>query len=87
MQAGLGFTLDWDSDFIGRDALLPQKGQPVNKRLLHFSLTAGEEAPLMFGEEPIYRDGVLVGGVTSGGVRTPNQAINGFGLCPPRRKG
>ena len=65
LQAGLGFTLDWDSDFIGRDALLPQKGQPVNKRLLHFSLTAGEEAPLMFGEEPIYRDGVLVGGVTS----------------------
>ncbi|MCH9758284.1 MAG: FAD-dependent oxidoreductase [Proteobacteria bacterium] len=67
LAAGLGFAVAWDKPdgFIGREALLAEKGAPRTKRLLQFSLIAGAEAPLMFGDEPIFYNGVSVGGVSS----------------------
>ena len=67
LEAGLGFAIAWDKPggFAGRDALLAQKGAPRTKRMLHFSLAAGADAPLMFGDEPIFYNGEVVGGVTS----------------------
>ncbi|MEJ2171903.1 MAG: FAD-dependent oxidoreductase [Woeseiaceae bacterium] len=66
LEAGLGFTLRFDKagGFIGREALLEQQEQGVTRQLLQFRLTDPE--PLLYHNEPIWRDGELVGHVTSG---------------------
>ena len=66
IEAGLGFAcrLDKTVPFIGRDAILRQKEQGVTKRLVQFALEAPE--PLLYHNEPIYRDGAVVGYLSSG---------------------
>jgi 4-methylaminobutanoate oxidase (formaldehyde-forming) len=66
LEAGLGFAVAWDKEggFIGRDALLRQKEQGVDRRLVQFALDA--DAPQLFHNEPIWRDGRLAGFLTSG---------------------
>ena len=65
IEAGLSFACDFskDHDFIGKHALLVQKKQGVKKRLLQFLLEDPE--PLMYHNEPIYRNNKLVGYTTS----------------------
>jgi glycine cleavage system aminomethyltransferase T/glycine/D-amino acid oxidase-like deaminating enzyme len=68
LEAGLGFAVDFDKvgGFIGREALLQQKEEGVLKRrLVQFLLEDPE--PLLYGSEPIYRDGERVGYLGSGG--------------------
>jgi glycine cleavage system aminomethyltransferase T/glycine/D-amino acid oxidase-like deaminating enzyme len=68
LEAGLGFAVDWakPGGFIGKEALLRQKKKGVLKhRLVQFLLHDPE--PLLYGGEPIYRDGRLVGYLSSGG--------------------
>jgi 4-methylaminobutanoate oxidase (formaldehyde-forming) len=70
LEAGLGFTVAWDKPggFIGRDALLAQRarGTPA-KRLVQVMLDDdSERAPLLYHEEPIVRDGLIVGSIRSG---------------------
>ena len=65
LEAGLGFAVAWEKpSFTGRDALLAQREQPRSKRLIQFRL----EDPdwLLYHDEPIYRDGELVGRTSSG---------------------
>jgi glycine cleavage system aminomethyltransferase T/glycine/D-amino acid oxidase-like deaminating enzyme len=66
MEAGLSFTAAWDKPggFVGRDALLRQREAGVDRRLAVFTLRDPE--PLLLHNEPIWRDGVLVGRTTSG---------------------
>jgi len=66
LEAGLGFAVKFDKApaFIGRDALLRQRERPLKRRLV--SLTLDDPDPLVFGEEPIYRNGTLAGRITSG---------------------
>ncbi|MDQ4061926.1 MAG: aminomethyltransferase family protein, partial [Pseudomonadota bacterium] len=66
LEAGLAFCCKFDKPggFIGRDALLRRKEQPIGRRLLHFRLLDPE--PLLYQDEPIRLDGRLVGRVTSG---------------------
>ena len=66
LEAGLGFVCRFDKNvpFIGRDALLRQKEAGVKKRLVQFALEDPE--PLLYHNEPIYRDGEVVGYLTSG---------------------
>ena len=66
VEAGLGFAVAFgkDADFIGREALLRQREAGVSKRLAIFTLDDPE--PMLLGEDPIFRDGVLVGRTTSG---------------------
>ena len=70
IEAGLGFAVAYDKPcgFIGREALLKQKEAGVPpKRMVALCLEDDSEAaPLMYHEEPIYRDGELVGSTTSG---------------------
>jgi 4-methylaminobutanoate oxidase (formaldehyde-forming) len=70
LEAGLGFTLAWEKrgGFIGREALLKQRDKgPLTKRLVAVALEdESEAAPMMYHEEPIWRDGVIVGNTTSG---------------------
>jgi 4-methylaminobutanoate oxidase (formaldehyde-forming) len=66
IEAGLGFVVAYEKKipFIGRDALLKQKSQPkLTKRLVQFALEDPE--PLLYHNEPIYRDGRLVGYTSS----------------------
>ncbi len=70
IEAGLGFAIAWNKPggFIGRDALLRQRALPVlPKRLVCIALdNNSESAPMMYHEEPIYRNGAIVGSTTSG---------------------
>ncbi|WP_419842167.1 GcvT family protein [Candidatus Poriferisodalis sp.] len=65
LEAGLGFAIAWDkpADFVGRAALEAQRHQPRTRRLVHFRLEDPEA--LAYHDEPIRRDGRLVGRVTS----------------------
>ena len=66
LEAGLGFAVSFDKPggFIGREALLAQREQGVRRRLVNFRLEASE--PLLYHNEPIWRDGRIVGRLTSG---------------------
>ena len=70
LEAGLGFAVSWDKPggFIGKEALLKQKAIPsLSKRFVCLALEdSSEKAPMIYHEEPIYRNGVLVGSTTSG---------------------
>jgi glycine cleavage system aminomethyltransferase T len=92
LEAGLGFTIDWNKDyaFIGREALWKQKQEGVQKKLVSViieepighssspssspSSSASSSSPsgnapagYAYGGEPLYRDGILVGYLTSAG--------------------
>ena len=66
IEAGLVFAVNWSKPdgFIGREALLRQKDNGVHQRLAQFAL--GNPDRLLYHNEPIWRDGQLVGRVTSG---------------------
>jgi heterotetrameric sarcosine oxidase gamma subunit len=69
LEAGLSFAVAWDKPggFIGRDALLRQKPTALPKRLVCIALEdCSDAAPMMYHEEPVYRNGVIVGATTSG---------------------
>jgi glycine cleavage system T protein len=66
LEAGLGFAVSWSKagGFIGRDALLRQKEEGPKRRLVQIALTLTDQ--FVYHNEPIWRNGVLVGRVTSG---------------------
>lgn len=64
LEAGLGFAVDWTKPFLGREALLRQREEGLRKRLGIFVLE--DPAPVLWGSEPILRDGRRVGYTTSG---------------------
>ncbi len=66
LQAGLGFAVAMakPGGFIGRDALVQQKEQGLARRLVQFALR--DPMPLLYHNEPIWRDGAIVGRITSG---------------------
>ena len=65
-EAGLGFAvrLDKGAPFLGREALLAQYQKPLARRLVVFVLEDAE--PLLYHDEPVWRDGALVGRIASG---------------------
>jgi 4-methylaminobutanoate oxidase (formaldehyde-forming) len=66
LEAGLGFAVSWSKSggFIGRDALARQKQAGVKRRLVQFALEDSDR--LLYHNEPIWRDNILVGRITSG---------------------
>lgn len=60
LEVGLGFTINWDKDFVGRQAVtgVKQSG-PLMRRLAQVRILDPE--PLMFHGEVVYRDGEPVG--------------------------
>ena len=70
LEAGLGFAVKPDKpasrfgDFLGRGAVLRKKQLGLSKRLLQFKLEDPE--PLLYHNEPIWRDGRIAGYLTSG---------------------
>lgn len=69
LDAGLGFAVGWDKPggFIGREALLRQREQGAPRRRLVQLRLDGENPPMLYHNEPIWRGGKLVGSITSGG--------------------
>ena len=65
LEAGLGFAVAWDKPggFVGREALLNQREQGVTRRLVQFVLQ--DPDVFAYHDEPIHRDGELVGRVVS----------------------
>jgi glycine cleavage system aminomethyltransferase T/glycine/D-amino acid oxidase-like deaminating enzyme len=70
-MADLGFALKLDkaADFLGRDALVASRGQPLAKKLLAFVLDVphAERATWLWGGEPIAIDGAPMGELSSAG--------------------
>ncbi|MHA1127839.1 MAG: GcvT family protein, partial [Alphaproteobacteria bacterium] len=65
LEAGLGFAVKTDKgEFIGRDAVLAKREAGLEKRLMQFLLNDPE--PLLYHNEPILRDGQIVGHLSSG---------------------
>ena len=71
LEAGLGFAVSTDKrrgrfgDFIGREGVLRKRDKGLARRLLQFKLADPEG--LLFHNEPVLRDGRIVGHLTSGG--------------------
>jgi 4-methylaminobutanoate oxidase (formaldehyde-forming) len=64
-EAGLGFCVKLDKgDFIGRDALVRQREKGLTRKLAIFTLE--DPGPLLYHDEPIYRNGELVSRNTHG---------------------
>jgi 4-methylaminobutanoate oxidase (formaldehyde-forming) len=88
LESGLAFTCAWDKPggFIGREALLERRarGIPV-KRIVQVKLSDDSAAaPLLHHEEPIRRDGAIVGSIKSGawGHRVSKSLGMGYVSCP-----
>jgi len=66
IEAGLGFAVAWNKpvSFIGREALSRQREQGARRRLVALALEGTDR--LLYHNEPIWRDGELVGRITSG---------------------
>jgi glycine cleavage system aminomethyltransferase T len=64
-QAGLGFAVDLDKDFIGREGLDARRGR-ARSRLA--TLTLEDPRAMVLGNEPVFRGEDVVSRVTSGGV-------------------
>jgi len=62
-QAGLEFAIDWDSDFIGKKALMNQKQHGIGSQIITIILDDTDAMPL--GNEPVYHQGKIIGKTTS----------------------
>ena len=81
VDAGLAFAVKTSKpDFIGRDAVLKRKEAGPEKRLVQFRLSDPE--PLLFHNEPIYRNGVYAGFLSSGNYGHHLGGAIGLGYVP-----
>ena len=65
LEAGIGFTIDWSKNFVGKPALEKQRNEGLTRRIVLFDIPP---EPLMLHDEPILSDGRVVGFTTSGAV-------------------
>ena len=81
LEAGLGFAVKTTKpDFIGRDAVLRKKDQGLARRMVQFRLTDPE--PMLYHNEPIVRDGGIVGYLSSGSYGHTLGGAIGMGYVP-----
>jgi 4-methylaminobutanoate oxidase (formaldehyde-forming) len=66
LEAGLGFAVAWDKPggFIGKEALVRQRDAGISRRLVQLALVDSDK--LLYHNEPIWRDGSIVGETSSG---------------------
>ncbi len=81
IDAGLGFAVKPEKgDFIGREAVLRRRESGPERRLLQFLLR--DPAPMVYHNEPILRDGTVVGFLTSGAYGHHLGGAVGLGYAP-----
>lgn len=81
LEAGLGFALGKQkTDYIGREAVEKKREAGLQKRLVQFRLNDPE--PLLYHNEPIIRDGEIVGYLSSGAYGHHLGGAIGLGYVP-----
>ncbi len=81
LEAGLGFAVATGKpDFIGREAVLRKRESGLENRLVQFRLN--DPDPLLYHNEPILRDGVVVGHLSSGAYGHHLRGAIGMGYVP-----
>ncbi len=81
LEAGLGFAVKTSKpEFIGRDAVLRKKEEGLRNRMVQFRLTDPE--PLLYHNEPVIRDGEIVGYLSSGNYGHHLGGAMGMGYVP-----
>ncbi|MGR3485277.1 MAG: GcvT family protein [Paracoccaceae bacterium] len=81
LEAGLGFAVKTDGRaFEGREAVLRKREAGLSRRMVQLRLADPE--PLLFHNEPILRDGIPVGHLTSGAYGHTLGAAVGLGYVP-----
>ncbi len=81
LEAGLGFAVKTSKPaFIGREAVLRKRDEGLARRLLQFRLA--DPGPMLYHNEPILRDGQVVGHLTSGAYGHFLGAAIGLGYVP-----
>jgi 4-methylaminobutanoate oxidase (formaldehyde-forming) len=81
LEAGLGFAVKTDKPgFIGRDAVLRKREAGLDRRMMQFRLTDPE--PLLYHNEPVLRDGKIVGFLSSGAYGHALGGAMGMGYVP-----
>ncbi|WP_298859423.1 FAD-dependent oxidoreductase [uncultured Sulfitobacter sp.] len=81
LEAGLGFAVKTTKpDFIGREAVLEKKEAGLDMRMVQFKLTDPE--PLLYHNEPVLRDGEIVGYLSSGSYGHHLGGAMGLGYVP-----
>ncbi len=81
LEAGLGFAVKTAKPaFIGRDAVLKKREEGLQKRMVQFLLNDAE--PLLYHNEPILRDGQIVGHLSSGSYGHHLGGAVGMGYVP-----
>jgi len=85
LEAGLAFAVAWDKPggFVGREALCRQREAGVQRRLVSLALEGSDR--LLYHNEPIRRDGELVGHITSGMFGHTLGSALGLGYLANRR--
>jgi len=85
LEAGLGFAVKTDKgDFIGREAVLEKREAGLESRLVQFRLKDPE--PMLYHNEPLVRDGKIIGYLSSGGYGHALGASIGLGYVSCRRE-
>jgi len=83
LEAGLGFAVKTEKgDFIGREAVLAKRKAGLERRLVQFMLKDAE--PMLYHNEPIIRDGEIVGYLSSGGYGHALGGAIGLGYVPSK---
>ena len=81
LEAGLGFAVKVGKpSFIGRDAVLRKKETGLTRRLVQFKLSDPDQ--MVYHNEPILRDGRIVGHLTSGAYGHHLGGAVGLGYVP-----
>jgi glycine cleavage system aminomethyltransferase T/glycine/D-amino acid oxidase-like deaminating enzyme len=81
LEAGLGFSASRKkADYLGREAVLRKEQAGLARRMVQFRLQ--DPAPLMFHNEAVVRDGMIVGPVTSGNYGHFLGGAVGMGYVP-----
>ena len=79
LEAGLGFAVKTDkANFIGRDSVLRKKDEGLSNRMVQFLL----KDPELYHNEPLLRDGEIVGYVSSGNYGHTLGGAVGMGYVP-----
>ena len=79
-ESGLDFFINWDKEFIGKEAALKEKKEGPKKKLI--TMTIETKDIDVTGDEAIMKDGKCVGYITSGGYAHHVKKSMAMGYVP-----
>ena len=81
LETNVDWTVKWDKDFIGKDALAAEKAKGPALKLVCMTIDAEDADP--WGYNGIYTDGRRIGMTSSGGFGHRTGKSIGLGYVPP----